>query len=121
MSIFTGLSFFNYLETFDEEIDRRFFYQYLTENNIDLEKMFLTGKSCDKNQKQHFNNVLRKIKSLHSVNIYEIVGFIEQDFADTHVILNMLDDKNWSIIKKELSKKYKKNVPNEGFSKFFLK
>ena len=120
MSIFTSSNYINYLENFDEEIEKRKFYEYLNGNNINLEDIFKADKKSDKNLKQMFNNILRGMKNEHNINIYECVRFIEEDFAEVSVILNLLDSENWSVIKKELSKKYNKKNKNEGFEKFFV-
>jgi len=118
---FTDDSYHNYLDFMDEEVSRRGFYKYLEMFEVDLSKFFETGNTCDKNLKQKFNILLRKIKQKYCVPIYESVNFIEQDFAEVGVILKMLDDRNWTIVKYELSKKYGKVIKNNNMLKFFVK
>lgn len=120
-TFFTNDSYCNHLDYIDEEVSRRKFYEYLSQFDIDMSEIFETGKSCDKNKKQQFNVILRKIKAEHSVDIYESVIFIEQDFAEINFILKMLDDRNWAGIKKELSVKYGKEIKNNKLLKFFVK
>jgi hypothetical protein len=87
------------------------FYDYKVENVME-EKVF-------SEHKEEFNYILRKVKEIFDINIYNAIMYLEKDFLSMFKILKILDDANKYTLKLELGEKYNIKVET-SFLKYFF-
>ena len=81
------------------------FLSVLMELNFDVNLLLIPRKM--KWQKiDEFNNCLRQIKEIIQINIYEMLLFLEDDYITVEFAINLLDERNKSIIREEMIQDY---------------
>jgi hypothetical protein len=106
----------NYLDM----IDRKRFYEKLLKNKINGNPVsdLFKKKEISSIEKEKFNALLKKLKKLYDINIFETLLYFEQDYSDMMKLISLLDATTKQILKEELSKKYHKKLLKTKLDRF---
>jgi hypothetical protein len=102
------------------DIYRKEFFQWMEENGFDyntFRRMF-ECKRISSIEQNKFNIALRKAKESIRIDLIDSVLYLEESFVKIKKILSFLDDDTKSILKNELSKKYKIEIEKSELWKF---
>lgn len=102
------------------EIYRREFYKWMenhgfTQNN--LRRMF-ESKRISSIEQNRFNSALKSAKQNIHIEIVDSLLYLEESFVKIKKIVSFLDDDTKSILKHELSAKYKIKIEKNELWKF---
>jgi len=92
-----------------EEISKAEFFSVLEEHGYghDELKEIFEGKRLSSTEQYRFNNTLRSIKKETHISITDCIIYLEESFIKFKRILSVFDDETKSILKRELSNKFR--------------
>ena len=95
-----------------EEIAKTEFFKVLSENGYghDALKEIFEGKRLSSTEQQKFNTALRRINKDIHISITDCSLYLEEVFIKFKRILSVFDDETKSILKNELSNKFRIKV-----------
>jgi hypothetical protein len=113
--------FYNNEKLIYEKINQSVFFKALKSKgyNSDIlatlfdEENYQTIDKCD------FNNTLQYINKTKNFPIFEMLLYLEKNFADLKKVMDVLDDKTKSILKEETKKNFYIKLPECSLSEFF--
>jgi len=104
-----------------ENITSYVFLNELKKRNIDVQIFFNDSKNIKRSDVDDLNAVIQTCKTEYNLQIMDCVLFLERYIIDIKKAVELLNDKNYKELRRELVTMYKIKDTKNSLSKYFKK
>lgn len=105
---------------FCDQIDETDFFEIMNNFKINLSDFLKNKNQINVENIKNFNKFILKCKLKLGINISDSLIYIEKKYVSFSKLINLLNEENKQILKKEMAEKYKIKIEKNNLKKFMV-